>query len=139
MSHYPIFIESATHHTPRFFFSRRRRHTRSKRAWSSDVCSSDLCRWQIPRNYTAWEKTHVAVIGADLANPQSFHLFRTTYTNTSETTRKPLRNWRRSRQTSRYWVSDGQVARSQPRAIRASSCLAITSSCLGLERMPDAC
>src|SRR5207249_6004309 len=25
-----------------FFFSSRRRHTRSKRAWSSDVCSSDL-------------------------------------------------------------------------------------------------
>src|SRR5699024_11420554 len=31
--------------TPRlrgFFFSSRRRHTRSKRDWSSDVCSSDL-------------------------------------------------------------------------------------------------
>src|SRR5207249_8861882 len=27
---------------PRFFFSSRRRHTRSKRDWSSDVCSSDL-------------------------------------------------------------------------------------------------
>src|SRR5699024_11270010 len=26
-----------------FFFSSRRRHTRSKRDWSSDVCSSDLC------------------------------------------------------------------------------------------------
>src|SRR5699024_5377739 len=25
-----------------FIFSRRRRHTRSKRDWSSDVCSSDL-------------------------------------------------------------------------------------------------
>src|SRR5690349_7305024 len=25
-----------------FFFSRRRRHTRSRRDWSSDVCSSDL-------------------------------------------------------------------------------------------------
>src|SRR5699024_12229450 len=25
-----------------FFFSSRRRHTRSKRDWSSDVCSSDL-------------------------------------------------------------------------------------------------
>src|SRR5207249_8180987 len=25
------------------FFSSRRRHTRSKRDWSSDVCSSDLC------------------------------------------------------------------------------------------------
>src|SRR5699024_10252531 len=31
-----------------FFFSSRRRHTRSKRDWSSDVCSSDLflIRWE---------------------------------------------------------------------------------------------
>src|SRR5699024_11407326 len=29
-----------------FFFSSRRRHTRSKRDWSSDVCSSDL---KLPR------------------------------------------------------------------------------------------
>src|SRR5699024_11858285 len=29
--------------TSLFFFSSRRRHTRSKRDWSSDVCSSDLC------------------------------------------------------------------------------------------------
>src|SRR5437899_6103514 len=28
----------------RFFFSSRRRHTRCLRDWSSDVCSSDLCR-----------------------------------------------------------------------------------------------
>src|SRR5207249_9655371 len=29
-----------------FFFSSRRRHTRSKRDWSSDVCSSDLQQHQ---------------------------------------------------------------------------------------------
>src|SRR5699024_550440 len=29
-----------------FFFSSRRRHTRSKRDWSSDVCSSDLMPFQ---------------------------------------------------------------------------------------------
>src|SRR5699024_11810236 len=29
-----------------FFFSSRRRHTRSKRDWSSDVCSSDLHSYQ---------------------------------------------------------------------------------------------
>src|SRR5699024_5434866 len=29
-----------------FFFSSRRRHTRSKRDWSSDVCSSDLLQSQ---------------------------------------------------------------------------------------------
>src|SRR5699024_11916911 len=31
-------------YTSFFFFSSRRRHTRSKRDWSSDVCSSDLPR-----------------------------------------------------------------------------------------------
>src|SRR5699024_12013697 len=31
-----------------FFFSSRRRHTRSKRDWSSDVCSSDL-RGEVPQ------------------------------------------------------------------------------------------
>src|SRR5438067_4843807 len=31
-----------TPNSPVFFFSSRRRHTRSKRDWSSDVCSSDL-------------------------------------------------------------------------------------------------
>src|SRR5699024_11714155 len=31
-----------TLHVHFFFFSSRRRHTRSKRDWSSDVCSSDL-------------------------------------------------------------------------------------------------
>src|SRR5699024_11349644 len=30
-----------------FFFSSRRRHTRSKRDWSSDVCSSDLVSGQV--------------------------------------------------------------------------------------------
>src|SRR5437868_12924291 len=33
-----------------FFFSSRRRHTRSKRDWSSDVCSSDLTpSWKVSR------------------------------------------------------------------------------------------
>src|SRR5699024_12217933 len=34
-----------------FFFSSRRRHTRSKRDWSSDVCSSDLYLEQIRNCY----------------------------------------------------------------------------------------
>src|SRR5699024_11328556 len=33
---------------PFFFFSSRRRHTRSKRDWSSDVCSSDLLTLLLP-------------------------------------------------------------------------------------------
>src|SRR5699024_11280119 len=32
--------------TSYFFFSSRRRHTRSKRDWSSDVCSSDLAEYE---------------------------------------------------------------------------------------------
>src|SRR5207249_5197499 len=32
-----------------FFFSSRRRHTRSKRDWSSDVCSSDLAMINLGR------------------------------------------------------------------------------------------
>src|SRR5699024_11610225 len=39
-----------------FFFSSRRRHTRSKRDWSSDVCSSDLVdlREKLVVNATPW-------------------------------------------------------------------------------------
>src|SRR5206468_9164664 len=35
-----------------FFFSSRRRHTRSDRDWSSDVCSSDLTRARVVINPT---------------------------------------------------------------------------------------
>src|SRR5207249_8937139 len=35
-----------------FFFSSRRRHTRSKRDWSSDVCSSDLTSISTRRSAT---------------------------------------------------------------------------------------
>src|SRR5207249_5567282 len=38
-----------------FFFSSRRRHTRSKRDWSSDVCSSDL-RTGLPSEYLRAER-----------------------------------------------------------------------------------
>src|SRR5699024_11978023 len=36
-----------------FFFSSRRRHTRSKRDWSSDVCSSDLTPRLVTRHMHA--------------------------------------------------------------------------------------
>src|SRR5699024_11482100 len=40
---YPIFVRHCfVWSVAFFFFSSRRRHTRSKRDWSSDVCSSDL-------------------------------------------------------------------------------------------------
>src|SRR5206468_6007355 len=38
-----------------FFFSSRRRHTRSDRDWSSDVCSSDLSRARTGRPVLARE------------------------------------------------------------------------------------
>src|SRR6266513_1544358 len=41
-----------------FFFSSRRRHTRSKRDWSSDVCSSDLRRRRARRTPGA-SRAHV--------------------------------------------------------------------------------
>src|SRR5437868_9058759 len=44
-----------------FFFSSRRRHTRSKRDWSSDVCSSDLVFG--PTEIT---EHHVGTFDADL-------------------------------------------------------------------------
>src|SRR5699024_12180795 len=37
-----------------FFFSSRRRHTRSKRDWSSDMCSSDLLIFALPVTIIAY-------------------------------------------------------------------------------------
>src|SRR5699024_11373836 len=49
------------------FFSSRRRHTRSKRDWSSDVCSSDLKGVQIAKeqieSYRAWKSPTVDLVG----------------------------------------------------------------------------
>src|SRR5699024_7834080 len=43
-----------------FFFSSRRRHTRSKRDWSSDVCSSDLtvCAFYAPHSLSENKEKH---------------------------------------------------------------------------------
>src|SRR5438067_8333172 len=47
-----------------FFFSSRRRHTRSKRDWRSDVCSSDLAvkRCRRLRRWPAHEFAKAAVV-----------------------------------------------------------------------------
>src|SRR5437868_15525455 len=45
-----------------FFFSSRRRHTRSKRDWSSDVCSSDL-KGYVARNTLEVRVDDVARVG----------------------------------------------------------------------------
>src|SRR5699024_11286647 len=52
-----------------FFFSSRRRHTRSKRDWSSDVCSSDLIRFVYPAPNCCWQldATEVAISGGRTA------------------------------------------------------------------------
>src|SRR5206468_5684622 len=50
------------------FFSSRRRHTRSDRDWSSDVCSSDLfiaTRWRQRSNSSAEWTTHLRCAGTD--------------------------------------------------------------------------
>src|SRR5699024_12118847 len=43
-----------------FFFSSRRRHTRSKRDWSSDVCSSDLQKGSNKQSTTYFDKIEVS-------------------------------------------------------------------------------
>src|SRR5699024_950000 len=40
------------------FFSSRRRHTRSKRDWSSDVCSSDLAGLASTEHIKKWETVY---------------------------------------------------------------------------------
>src|SRR5256712_6967074 len=50
-----------------FFFSSRRRHTRSDRDWSSDVCSSDLTQVRAPITGTVLELD--AVLGTVISSP----------------------------------------------------------------------
>src|SRR5436190_14520258 len=50
-----------------FFFSSRRRHTRSLCDWSSDVCSSDLRLPQLASQYLHREKIELAAMLAKLA------------------------------------------------------------------------
>src|SRR5699024_11249937 len=53
-----------------FFFSSRRRHTRSKRDWSSDVCSSDLNE-TFSSSSTHLLINHVSKICLDFSNCSS--------------------------------------------------------------------
>src|SRR5207249_8319970 len=51
-----------------FFFSSRRRHTRSKRDWSSDVCSSDLLV-TVDRRSRAYGLYYTLSVGASSSAP----------------------------------------------------------------------
>src|SRR5690349_16036639 len=51
---------------PSFFFSSRRRHTRSLRDWSSDVCSEGLTRDDVLDNITIAWLTNTFISGARL-------------------------------------------------------------------------
>src|SRR5699024_11908059 len=52
-----------------FFFSSRRRHTRSKRDWSSDVCSSDLAAHTVKGAIKAGKAISGAAKGAAAGGP----------------------------------------------------------------------
>src|SRR5699024_11772342 len=59
-----------------FFFSSRRRHTRSKRDWSSDVCSSDLPSMYHPHLSVADEVRKAGELGfryLELSPRPDFH------------------------------------------------------------------
>src|SRR5699024_11480497 len=64
-----------------FFFSSRRRHTRSKRDWSSDVCSSDLTNCSgskclnIPPTFPMAERFTVIITGRFIIAPLSFYCY----------------------------------------------------------------
>src|SRR5699024_3351150 len=66
-----------------FCFTRRRRHTRSKRDWSSDVCSSDLRiePLTVPRNALDVLAQHTvsAAVGEDLDVEAWFDVVRTAF------------------------------------------------------------
>src|SRR5438034_2972776 len=46
-----------------FFFSSRRRHTRSLCDWSSDVCSSDLAATSVAAPGHLWRDRHTLIAG----------------------------------------------------------------------------
>src|SRR6266550_3063812 len=50
-----------------FFFSSRRRHTRCSRDWSSDVCSSDLWRFNVEQRGGHWDLVDGAFRGTENA------------------------------------------------------------------------
>src|SRR5699024_11238462 len=56
-----------------FFFSSRRRHTRSKRDWSSDVCSSDLFGGSIVADLAEQARAQIVDVGIPLGHGANDH------------------------------------------------------------------
>src|SRR6266516_7462830 len=78
-----------------FFFSSRRRHTRSYGDWSSDVCSSDLIPWAA----RVWALPFLTV----LAPSERYHQER-------EMAHKTLTDWARQMMTQvRRWLPDRAI------------------------------
>src|SRR5699024_12086910 len=55
-----------------FFFSSRRRHTRSKRDWSSDVCSSDLQAF-FQHQSTIIHREHIRFLSQTTKQTETIH------------------------------------------------------------------
>src|SRR5699024_6282266 len=60
-----------------FLFLIRRRHTSSKRDWSSDVCSSDLDRLELRLALFGFEGSHHTLTFDNIHLPPNFHAVRT--------------------------------------------------------------
>ena len=58
-----VLVESVTVWFVFFFFSSRRRHTRLRRDWSSDVCSSDLAMSESGYNFNKAYKKSARIVG----------------------------------------------------------------------------
>src|SRR5207249_8857962 len=76
-----------------FFFSSIRRHTKSKRDWSSDVCSSDLCE-SILRGGTFLGSSKIQLANSLLISPTwpSFGLIKTARSSEPSPLKSPTRN-----------------------------------------------
>src|SRR5699024_11235184 len=94
-----------------FFFSSRRRHTRSKRDWSSDVCSSDLSYRDLPKlfnqwaNVVRWEKTTRPFLRSSEFLWQEGHTAHATQEEAEHETRQMLRS--EERRVGKEWRAGG--------------------------------
>src|SRR5699024_3503616 len=89
---YYVFLLYDMPYFPSFFFSSRRRHTRSKRDWSSDVCSSDLlraaCCWVAPSSRVLQSRRSRAFNRDRIWSPNTSWVF-TAVASSASSQRKP--------------------------------------------------